>query len=269
MRFQVKKVTPAAAEVMLASNQTNRTLRPAVVERYARDMSAGRWMPNGEPIKFSMTKRLLDGQHRLQAVIASGVTVEFLVVEGLADDVFPTLDTGRSRTRADVLSTAWAPRPADLAATLLKIHSIKTGGNLTVSRQGGVTNADVLALWDKYGDLTESIRVGDRGRHLLPHSIGAALHYLMSEVSPEDADNFFGGIIGGQELGSNSPIYQLRDRLIRNAAAAGTKLTPKTIAALVIKAWNLYRVGASHGRGLYYRDGGENPEAFPAISGAS
>lgn len=47
-------------------------------------MKTGRWVLNGETICFDSNGVLRDGHHRLLAIIESGVTIEVLVVRGVA-----------------------------------------------------------------------------------------------------------------------------------------------------------------------------------------
>src|SRR3990172_8052075 len=76
-------VTPNPPREWLRTNTHNRKLRDRAVADYARDMTAGHWTLNGEAIKFATDGTVLDGQHRLRAVIDSDVTVQMLVVVGL------------------------------------------------------------------------------------------------------------------------------------------------------------------------------------------
>ena len=65
-------VSPFLAQKILKENICNRKISEKMVLIYAKDMSEGRWKTKtGEFIKISKTKRLLDGQHRLLAVINS------------------------------------------------------------------------------------------------------------------------------------------------------------------------------------------------------
>jgi hypothetical protein len=73
---QVLEMTPALAEDFLTHcNTHNRTLADAHVETLANEMRAGRWQLTHQGIAFSPNRVLLDGQHRLWAVVMSGVTV--------------------------------------------------------------------------------------------------------------------------------------------------------------------------------------------------
>lgn len=99
----VEKITPAKALEYLKMNVNNyRKLSKAKVAIYAKDMSEGRWVLNGETIVFAENGILLDGQHRLAAVIQSGKTVEMTVVRGINNNV-NLFDVGMSRTTGQLV----------------------------------------------------------------------------------------------------------------------------------------------------------------------
>jgi len=98
---KVFKVTPAHAEKWLEMNTGNRRIRPSHVRHLASQMEQGRWMLSPEPIVFS-PKRLLDGQHRLSAVLMSGCTIEASVALVQNEDVFRVLDQGVNRNNSDL-----------------------------------------------------------------------------------------------------------------------------------------------------------------------
>ena len=112
-RIELVNVTPELAEFWLTQNSANRNVRREVWKAYARDMAAGAWKVTAETIKMSPAGRLLDGQHRLQAVVASGVTVPMFVA-------YAPENIGRyTATHAEI--TAWVDEhPAVFdAATLI------------------------------------------------------------------------------------------------------------------------------------------------------
>ena len=57
------------------------------------EMQDGKWRLNGKTICFDSTGRLLNGQHRLSAVVRSGVTLTTVVVRGLDPDLVPVNTT--------------------------------------------------------------------------------------------------------------------------------------------------------------------------------
>lgn len=99
----VAEVTPASATEMLEKNQGNRTMRRGAVASYASLMDAGKWMCSPDGIIIGKSGRLLQGQHRLMAVVASGCTVQMVIWRGVDEDVFHVLDRGLKRSLFDAI----------------------------------------------------------------------------------------------------------------------------------------------------------------------
>lgn len=102
MRTEIIKITPELASEFLRKNMVNRTPNDKRVKSYAEDMKAGRWQENGESIKFNVKGDMIDGQHRLMAIIKSGVTVKTAVTYDISDEV-SIMDRGRNRSTTDTL----------------------------------------------------------------------------------------------------------------------------------------------------------------------
>lgn len=102
MDITQEKITPEMAQEYLKFNTENyRSLSKDRVISYAADMKNGRWQFNGESIKFSENGQLIDGQHRLQAIIRAGVPVDMLVIRGVKDDV-DIYDIGAQRSLGQI-----------------------------------------------------------------------------------------------------------------------------------------------------------------------
>lgn len=99
------EVTPEIARKLLESNyEGQRKVRKSTVEKYASDMMCGRWNTDaGGVIIISSDGRLIDGQHRLEAVIKSGATIWFYVMEDADPSAFPLIDSGVKRSVGDVI----------------------------------------------------------------------------------------------------------------------------------------------------------------------
>lgn len=96
-------VTPAMATNWLESNsERQRNLNAALVRQYKNQMKKKIWHGDtGEAIKFSKNG-LIDGQHRLHAVIEYGEPVLLLVMRGINDENMTRLDLGKKRSLADI-----------------------------------------------------------------------------------------------------------------------------------------------------------------------
>ncbi len=103
MKMQVERVGPQLALRWLASNPSNRTISEVQVKRYAADMKRGDWKTTHQGIAFDQSGMLLDGQHRLRAIVRADITLPIVVFRDCDRESFDRLDTGRKRTAADAL----------------------------------------------------------------------------------------------------------------------------------------------------------------------
>src|SRR4051812_36080512 len=104
MKTKPESITPAIAAAILKNNIANRPVRQMAIDEYAQEMSAGRWALTHQGIAIDEKNTLLDGQHRLLAVMQSGVTVVMQVTRGVpvtasGNGVFTmdVIDNGRTR----------------------------------------------------------------------------------------------------------------------------------------------------------------------------
>ncbi len=94
-------ITPEVASAYLKLNTCNRKIKPAVFKHYAKQMAAGEWQYTHQGIAFSEDNQLIDGQHRLTAIIESGVSIPMLVTRNLNANSFKVVDSLALRTAAD------------------------------------------------------------------------------------------------------------------------------------------------------------------------
>lgn len=103
INYEVVNVDPKLANKwLIESNLSNRRLRPSHVKHLADQMLQDRWKLSPEPIVFNKTGLLLDGQHRLSAIVKSGVNQDMVVAIVEDTDVYKVLDQGVNRTNSDI-----------------------------------------------------------------------------------------------------------------------------------------------------------------------
>ena len=90
LTVEVEIITPEMAEMYLANNAYHRKVKKKKVEAYVKDLQDGNWRLNGKTITFDSNGRLLGGQHRLHAVVESGLPLTTLVVRGLDPELIET-----------------------------------------------------------------------------------------------------------------------------------------------------------------------------------
>ena len=106
METKVMTITPEMARTMLAQNMTgNRPVQKETVHNYARQMKYGKWNLTHQGIAFDEDGKLIDGQHRLSAIVEANMPVQMNVTYGVTrtpGQVF-TIDMGRKRTYKNVV----------------------------------------------------------------------------------------------------------------------------------------------------------------------
>lgn len=271
--YNVEDIDPHTAKEMLGGNTHNRNLRRRVVDAYVSDMQAGVWQENGESIKISADGTIVDGQHRLHAIVESGATQRMLVVRGLPMSAQDVVDTGAKRTFADVLKLHGETNYNTIAAVTRRVDIWLRGIRTTKSSRYVSTNTQLLATLQAHPDIRTSsdVAVLVRSRVPISGSILGTCHWLFTHLDIEDDEaaaqlneditTFFERLSDGAELPANSPIYVLRRTAIDNRNSK-SNLNEDVMTAYVIKAWNAYRDGRTMGF-LRYRPGGANPEPFP------
>ena len=103
IKFTTMTISPSMAENLLKTNNNNRAKSTVVIKNYAREMKLGRWSLTAEPIMVTESGELINGQHRLEAVIVSGMHIDFTVAVVPDTSTFRVLDMGRKRSHADIL----------------------------------------------------------------------------------------------------------------------------------------------------------------------
>lgn len=240
-------VTPELAEQWLAENKKNRALRRAYIQQLAAAIRRGEWRFNGDAVRFDRNDDLLDGQHRLHAIIEAGQAVEMLVIRDLDTETRETIDRGLRRTLADTLTLRGVTSARSMAATLVWIHRFDTGRPTTTQSDGYPSPTQLLALVEQHPNIRDSLRIEQlikQAPFRYPPSLAVALHYKMSAIDAEAADVFFDRLASGSELLSTDPILLLRNLLIRNSSQR-LRQPSYALAAYTIKAWKAWRAGRS------------------------
>lgn len=233
-----QQIDPEKAEEMLKLLESNRRLVSNHVQFLAREMAENRWKINGDTIRFS-GRRLLDGQHRLHAVIQSDMSVWFLVVEELSDETFSTIDTGRFRQAGDVLSAiGYSKYPFLMAAACRFIWYFDHGYPLETSMR--ISNEEIIQTAKK----NPSVQfLGDyiaNQKALRGSSILAAMVLIARKVGRETTLKFAEKLALGDELRADDPIRFLRDKWMMEGTHRGDRGHRAMWIAITIKTFNLW-----------------------------
>ncbi|MFY0406894.1 hypothetical protein [Solicola sp. PLA-1-18] len=259
---EVRDVDPATAETWLGLNQNNRNVRRAVVDSYARDMASGEWALNGETLKIDQAGKLIDGQHRLSAVVQAGVTVPMIVVRGVEAEAMDTVDAGAKRTYADALKLRGETNPATLASVARRAVMWERGMR---TNTGAIrpTAREMHAFVEANPRVRTSADLASRlaNRERLPASVIGLCHFLFSDLDPDEANTFLLRVADGDGIAADSPIAVLRSRVTRLRITGG-RINETEGLALTIRAWNAHRAGEKRTK-LQMPRGGLTNDNFP------
>ena len=161
----VESISPEVARVYLESNRINRPLRPTAIQSYAEDMKNGDWLLNGETICFDENGKLVDGQHRLLAVIQSGCVVDINVSRGVKEENAVLYDRGSGRDARDTLSMKGYPCAVSrYGPAIARVHFILSP-NTTINARHKVSDAEIVKFIDQYEtDLIKIIGISEGGK---------------------------------------------------------------------------------------------------------
>lgn len=254
----IETITPDIAFKILEGNTDNRQQTQKHVRFLAKQMEDGKWKFSGDPIRISDKGRLLDGQHRLMAVVKCGMSFDFLVIRGLSEGVFDVVDTGKARGASDVLSIDKFENAGAYAAVVTRILSYRPGaiggiisggvaGHQSIIKEGAkkISNADILE-YARQNDLREHIAFGGRAYatlRIFTKTDYAFLHWIFTAISEEDRDIFFDKLVSGTNLSKTDPVLLLRNKLIDNMAS-NLKFSSAMKTAITFRAWNYFRAKA-------------------------
>lgn len=242
-----EKISPSVAAKMLDDTEkcpdfVNRNLRQSHVDSLAGDMKVGNWAPNGKTIVVGTNGAVLDGQHRLWAIIESETTQIIPVARGVDPRAFVTIDVGMKRKTADFLKGEGIANATGVAATLNWLHRYRgqtmkggTGAN------NSLTSAEQLRLFHRESAIADHAYAAELTKPLLPPSVAILSHYLFTQDrNREVADAFMSAIGEGTGLKKSDPVWALRERLIAaRTEAQKRKLSPLEKFALCFKAWEM------------------------------
>ena len=272
VRITVATINADDATELLVANTDNRKLRTAKIEEYRRAMNRGDFLFNGDAIRVGTVKGknvLLDGQHRLEALLAAdeGVTITTLIVEGLDPEARNTIDVGAPRTAANLLEFGGEDRMVNAVnmAALARAALIMEGQTMPSKLEVvQFAKANQAELERAYRHGVHAIEGSPLKGGVTPYALAA---WFIGKAEPNGAmiEYFFQKLASGEGLFHGDPILALRNRLVASPpdTAGGSRHRYTKNSAMFIRAWNAFAAGQNL---TYIRGWGENqsfPEAKP------
>lgn len=246
MSMAIESVSPEIASWWLQMNTHNRNLNKSRVSQLADDMRKGLWVVNGEPIQFDREGRLINGQHRLHAIVMSGVTLDMLVVRGLDPRAQDTIDIGSSRSMVAILTLNGISSGIGKSAIAVADYRLTHHADVLWKQDNMPTRMQQLQMIkERHDEYADGVNFGwAAGRAFGAHRTAYGLLSILAQRSASNQwMEFHTGITDGVGLGMDDPRLRLRNLFIRrNSNPSGNWMQQMTVA-LCIKAYNAYIEG--------------------------
>lgn len=237
----VETVTPEIARAWLMTQHINRKLSPGTVQSYARVMRDRQWALNGEAIIFDEHDHLVNGQHRLHAVIEANVDVKFVIVRGVSSTAQSTMDDPRRRTALDQVRLQDASTPSQAVAAARWLVRLRLS---SIGQARRTTNVEVNTMLARHVMLVNSAKVCAMRQEVLAPSILTCFHYIGSELLalPERATAMVKVLETGLPDYDGCAMHAWREMLLKAKSHGGVGLSQRDQFDGTSHAWNLFAV---------------------------
>ncbi|MBJ7901879.1 hypothetical protein IF655_01000 [Streptomyces sp. DSM 110735] len=246
-------MTPSLASDLLSRKTSNRRLYRGHVAALADSMLRGNWQLTHQGIALDgplETGGVVDGQHRLHAVVKSGMTIPMMVFENVPPETFPVLDTGLRRSAADALSLNGEKDPALLASTVRHVHLyLNFPTESWTGSRARMTNDQVLEALAKDPDgYRQAASIGRQlGPKIFIIPTAAAVGYYVTVdagTPPRRVDEWLSGLASGAFLGPGDSRLALRNAIAASQGRSShRRRSTRVQAGLYVKAWNFWLDG--------------------------
>lgn len=249
-------VGPDEAFQLLEMNKDNRPIRQRHVTELANKMRSGEFQGlNGSLIVVDFLGFLIDGQHRLWAIIECGVSQVVELKFGADPKVYNTMNQSKPMTGADMIRHRGLADPTQrqtIASSVIRLDRGDFGGGLDPCDIASAAEAEDQV---KMGKAVEMLRRLKK-RPLGSPAVLAAVYMRCLDRSVDSADAFFGNLASMEFTGDTDPVKALFTALSSPAARKAGGVTSKSvgiqnrgakgqkdIAKATALAWNAYREG--------------------------
>lgn len=267
MQTVIETITPAKAVEYRETSRGNRPMSKTTIRSYADTMKKGKWLLNGVPIIFDDEGHIIDGHHRVEAIILAGIPVQMAVCRGVPAQAFVTIDQGRGRHLGQLLAMQQVTHYNAVASIVHGVKNLVLYGrfytNQNAMNHRKFTNADFYDEFvrdaEGYQEAANYARELYSKARILKLSWIGSLYYYLSHTGGYDkeyVETFFNAVCSLETSGIEA-ADMLRNYIIRSERINGeggknrNQLRVDYLFAIVCKSWNNY-VEGKHVKCLKY-----------------
>jgi hypothetical protein len=228
-------VTPDLARDWLARfNRSNRKIMRKHVVTIARDIKNGHWQYNAQPICFSDNGRLLNGQHRLSAVVEADTDIVVDIARNVPDAAFATYDIQLKKSVVPMGLEKVDPRVLQAAA---KIQWRVDTGAAPGATAYKPTSTEMMLTLERHPGLADGFA---QARRMLDIGSAAVITFLIYHTKrdrPDLSERFINALETGEGLFRPNPLLRIRNALLSQRGSDNRK----DRLLMLLQAWEQYK----------------------------
>lgn len=259
-------ITPEIAKVMMeynVSGETNRRISKSYLGAMSRALMAGTWENTGEALIFSDEKLLNDGQHRLLAIIETGIAATMDLRFGVPRHAFAATNSGHKRQPGEALGLLGISDHANVAAATRLVLAYHEG--MPDAYYKVYSNLEIVAAVERWPDIVHAVHLTQSVKSPLRTTSINALSFFALETANETMYKGFFEIVNTGGGRTDNPPHVLREYLMhsRMTHSARDRMQRITEFACCIQAWNAWRGSVKKMSRLSWR----SDSNFPTVDG--
>lgn len=224
--FSWEFIDPARAASYLSVRHPNqRRIRQHRVKSYMRDLESGTWSPTHEAVAFDENGNLIDAQHRLTAIVQSGIGAWMPVARGVPARSIANIGTGLVRGAADgLLMAGCGERSNAYVATAQAMHK----GPSTATSANSMTREELLAFVIRHEAALDFVNGQDLRMVGITKCVRAAIARAYYHVDRDRLGQWCLVLKSGMPVSAvaieDSAAIAYRDYLTRNSGMSGNAI---------------------------------------------
>lgn len=241
------EISPDFAHDLLETRfSRQRRIRQEHVRALSEEMKKGRWRQTGDALKFDKDLQLIDGQHRLSAIVESNMTLKNVLIAIVEDPkAFYSIDQGKVRTLSDVITTAGKSAPPSTVVNAVLYEHFNFKKHLY---QGKLSHEDKIKILENFPFIEECYQLVKvkKGKKSIVNagSLAAAIRCL--KVNKDMAMKFFTAVysldstIDGVRVDAAYLLYDWLREIRTNKINTGENIIRES-AYKTLRTWNAWR----------------------------
>ena len=257
LRASIEAINADKARELLEGNTSNRNLRSGYITRLADQFVSGTMIGGVGSVILTDEGRLLEGQHRLHALISAdrkkpGIVWHAVVVRGQIPEAMAVIDTGLSRRLSDFLKMERHEKySSTLAGALTSYYRLlrRLDIDKNVWQASVPSNFACLDLLDNNPQIREAVHVIStmraRANIHFPPTLAAPMFCMMESVETGAGLSFFTALQSGMFGEDQQPLHRLREHLITTESHPDVRPYAPTRIRWATAGWNAWRSGVT------------------------